>query len=87
MTAIAILDSGETQNIYSGPIILAAKVISGFDIAASGPKTFAVVGREVLEEISRVFFLHLLGASNDNQPTGETFLLHFGSRNRRSLGD
>jgi hypothetical protein len=33
------------------------------------------------------FIFYLLGVSNGNQPTGATFLLQFGSRYRRSLGD
>ena len=72
--------SVSSSNDNDNPALLSSlrkSSIRGLDIATSDPKTFAIVGREVLEEIS-VYFLHLV-ASNDNQPTGATFLLHFGS--------
>ena len=70
-----------SSNDNDDPALLSSLLklsIRGLDIAPSDPITFEIVGREVLEEISLVYFLHLV-ASNDNQPTGATFLLHFGS--------
>ena len=74
--------SVSSSNDNDDPALLSSLLkssIRSLGIATSGPKTFAIAGREVLEEISRVYFFHL-GACNDNQPTGATFLLHFGFR-------